>query len=1431
MGKAFMGLCNEQKRKTGFFVFLALVMLLLMPSQQTYAKSKAQIKSVSATKSVSVQRGSKKKVKLNIKYKKKGSIKVTASSSKKAVATASYKSGKVVITGKKAGGATITVKVKGKNTKKIKIKVTVKGATSQSTPTPTPTPAQTVEKVTSVTLSQTSLVMNPGESKALTATATPSSAADKSIVWSSQNTAVATVYNGTVTAAAAGSTVIRATNSASGKFAICSVTVRGVATVSNQQQLNSVIANIGNYYKIVITGGSINIPAGDYSGVALEIAGNADVTNAGRFSSVTLAGGNLTNTASNSITVTSAGVSLSLPAGGTSSVEVAIAGGTQGSGVSILNDGGLSSLKVSSGANVKLSGNVTTPVAVTVNADNVKLVTKEPVSLTANGKMEVHFLKDVDSATTIRVGTNGQQPGVYGFGGPYTVITANGQKTTIEPQESNEVDPVRITGKVVDLISPEKVISGAKVSLIPKKASATVVAKNTVTDANGIFTFADTAASEYTITFEADGYKSAKQYVVASEDTVLEDMALLSKSVTDGNDAAIFGTVSNASNAKPISGITIEIYEGKGMTGGTAVKTTTTDSDGTYSVSGLAGGQYTVYAVDKRNDGGMRFIDGYVDVSLSPGASANDKNLVLSSAIEGGVRFVLTWGNEQDGAPEDMDAHLYGISATEGKSHVYHGAKSYGFVNAAVVLDVDDMEYEGPETITILSPDPDTDYYYYVKKYSSGNMGRSKANVKVYSGSAMIGAFDVPVNGGEDTDWWKVCCYHGSSGQLEAFNTLSENGDEITGASDYKTDIEALITGVTSTKDPNLSSDVYGADFDTDTYTETMSGIQIESSYDWNELEKTLRYEGLTSADTYVIEKKIDREREKIGNLVVSRAGKRIATYELFYVCSDYDNREDIWDRLVDENGSFVAVEKVEINSVSGKYTVQAGGTLQMKAAITPVGATDQNVTWSVSDETYATISKTGLLKGVKEGKVTVYVETNDGARKASKEITVTGAGGNEDPDDTEEQDESEDLDDPEEQEGEYTIAIVSSTGSFKLKAPDEADNKDTLVLSAVVKKDGKDADNVNVTWSSSDKNVASVLSNGKVTGKAAGTVTITATVQVDGTVIGKKTQVITVLNESGTSEESQEETDLTEGVLTEDGIVNIPSFTLTTLDDDDLSSSDLTSGDKDGILILGPTGCENCAALLEGLGNSDLLNDANIYFTILPRTDDPDEEVDEYRSDYSDKIVYCYEGGNNALNKIASAVNRNSTGSHDTPIVVIIDPNGKIRYYNEGVSKATDLESAINDIEKMDNSSGDGGEEGDKEGGEEEGDEEDEGDVDYNGTYVLTITNDGEPLENTYEVYRYGEDLYNYDFYPALSVTKNGTVIEDIEYDDEYSVEWSISDPEVATFDEYGWLVVKKAGTIKITATLKTADGKTVLGKKTTNDITFTEENDDDEE
>ena len=77
--------------------------------------------------------------------------------------------------------------------------------------------------VTSVSLSQTSLFLMVGGSAALTATVYPSNASDKTVTWTSSNTSVATVSNGTVTAKAAGTATITAT--ADGKSATCTVTV------------------------------------------------------------------------------------------------------------------------------------------------------------------------------------------------------------------------------------------------------------------------------------------------------------------------------------------------------------------------------------------------------------------------------------------------------------------------------------------------------------------------------------------------------------------------------------------------------------------------------------------------------------------------------------------------------------------------------------------------------------------------------------------------------------------------------------------------------------------------------------------------------------------------------------------------------------------------------------------------------------------------------------------------------------------------------------------------------------------------------------------------------------------------------------------------------------------------------------------------------
>ena len=86
------------------------------------------------------------------------------------------------------------------------------------------TPPAKENPVTAVVLSQSALSLEAGGSGVLTAAVTPADATDSTLTWSSSNTGVATVSNGTVTAVAAGSAVITA-QAASGASAQCAVTV------------------------------------------------------------------------------------------------------------------------------------------------------------------------------------------------------------------------------------------------------------------------------------------------------------------------------------------------------------------------------------------------------------------------------------------------------------------------------------------------------------------------------------------------------------------------------------------------------------------------------------------------------------------------------------------------------------------------------------------------------------------------------------------------------------------------------------------------------------------------------------------------------------------------------------------------------------------------------------------------------------------------------------------------------------------------------------------------------------------------------------------------------------------------------------------------------------------------------------------------------
>ncbi len=77
--------------------------------------------------------------------------------------------------------------------------------------------------VTSVTLDKTSLSLTEGETSTLVATVLPADATDKTVTWSSSDSSVATVSDGTVTAIGMGTATITA--SAGGKSATCDVTV------------------------------------------------------------------------------------------------------------------------------------------------------------------------------------------------------------------------------------------------------------------------------------------------------------------------------------------------------------------------------------------------------------------------------------------------------------------------------------------------------------------------------------------------------------------------------------------------------------------------------------------------------------------------------------------------------------------------------------------------------------------------------------------------------------------------------------------------------------------------------------------------------------------------------------------------------------------------------------------------------------------------------------------------------------------------------------------------------------------------------------------------------------------------------------------------------------------------------------------------------
>ena len=147
-----------------------------------------------------------------------------------------------------------------------------------------------------------------------------------------------------------------------------------------------------------------------------------------------------------------------------------------------------------------------------------------------------------------------------------------------------------------------------------------------------------------------------------------------------------------------------------------------------------------------------------------------------------------------------------------------------------------------------------------------------------------------------------------------------------------------------------------------------------------------------------------------------------------------------------------VTVGTITLNKSS--VTIKKGKTVTLKPTVYPTTLEDKSVTWKSSDKSIATVTSAGKVKGVKSGTATITCTSNATGLSTTCKVTV---------------------------------------GTVILNLSEIAVNKGmTTTLEAFVYPET--VEDQNVSWESSDETVATVSSDGKVKGIAAGTATITCT-------------------------------------------------------------------------------------------------------------------------------------------------------------------------------------------------------------------------------------------------------------------------------------------------------------------------------------------------
>ena len=303
----------------------------------------------------------------------------------------------------------------------------------------------------------------------------------------------------------------------------------------------------------------------------------------------------------------------------------------------------------------------------------------------------------------------------------------------------NPADYIGFSGTIFDPIS-QTPLSGVNVT-----ATAGSDAHSSTTDSNGNFSFKDLLPNTYKLKIEKDSYTAVEAEVSPSKG---ETVFIGQVNMVPSGDGSIYnfnGELINAINGVEISNALIEIHSGYQSPNGALVQEFYTDGDGEYNTT-LETGYYTL--VVKKSGYITRETNVLIwDDNVTQGLTLSP---VLAASEE--MRITLTWGEK----PSDLDAHLAVMNGADRSEHIYFSNKQN--VDNSIVLDRDDAQSYGPETITVSSVDSNLVYKFYVHEYASDifsagqEVSRSSATVTVDTKSNSY-VFNVPNGNGTA---WKV---------------------------------------------------------------------------------------------------------------------------------------------------------------------------------------------------------------------------------------------------------------------------------------------------------------------------------------------------------------------------------------------------------------------------------------------------------------------------------------------------------------------------------------------------------------------------------------------------------------------------------------------------------------------------------------------------